>query len=108
MGYNRRFKTDRETTIATIPIGYADGLPRSAGYGKTDVLINHQKAKIVGSICMDMCMVDVTGIDVKEGDEVIIFGEQMPLQSLASSSGLIEYELLTSISPRVKRVYLEE
>ncbi len=108
VGYNRRFKTDRETTIATIPIGYADGLPRSAGYGKTDILVNRQKAKIVGSICMDMCMVDVTGMDVKEGDEVIIFGEQMPLQSLASSSGLIEYELLTSISPRVKRVYLEE
>lgn len=107
VGYNRRFKAEKDTVIATISIGYADGFPRSAGYEKTQVLVNGYLAKIVGSICMDMCMIDVTGLPVREGDEVVIFGKGLPLTHLAKSTGMIEYELLTHISQRVKRIYIE-
>ncbi len=108
VGYNRTFKADKPTRIATLPIGYADGFPRSAGYGRTQVYIHGHLAPIVGSVCMDMCMADVTGLPVKEEDEVIIFGKERPIGYLAQASGLIEYELLTGISQRVKRVYIED
>ena len=108
VGYNRCFKAGRDSVIATIPIGYADGLPRSAGNGHAYVLVNGARVPIVGNICMDMCMVDVTDVPTKEGDMVLIFGKDMPLEDLATATGLITYELLTGISQRVKRIYIED
>ncbi|MBO4738921.1 MAG: alanine racemase, partial [Bacteroidales bacterium] len=108
VGYNRRFKADRDSVIATISIGYADGLPRSAGNGHARMLINGRLVPIVGNICMDMCMVDVTDVPTQEGDMVIVFGKELPLEDLAQATGLITYELLTGISQRVKRIYVED
>jgi len=108
VGYNRQWKSRKKSTIATIPIGYADGFPRAAGNGKVNVLINGKLAPIIGNVCMDMCMADVTNIDVKEGDTVIVFGKDLPLTRLAQAIGMIEYELLTGISQRVKRVFVQD
>ena len=105
VGYGRRFIAQKETTIATIPIGYADGISRHWGNGVGFVTINGQKATIVGSICMDMLMVDVTSIPCEERDEVIIFGENPQVQEIASVCDTIPYEILTSISQRVKRIF---
>jgi alanine racemase len=95
-------------TIATLPVGYADGLRRSLGNGKWHVLVNGHKAPIVGSVCMDMCMVDVTGIDCREGDEVIIFGADNSVAAMAACADTIPYEILTGISTRVPREYVGE
>ncbi|WP_396211097.1 bifunctional UDP-N-acetylmuramoyl-tripeptide:D-alanyl-D-alanine ligase/alanine racemase [Flavobacterium sp.] len=108
VGYGRRFMADKTTKIATIPIGYADGISRHLGNGVGYVMINHQKAPIVGSVCMDMLMVDITHIDCKEGNEVIIFGENPTVIAIAKLLGTIPYEVLTSISQRVKRVFYRE
>ena len=108
VGYNCRWVAERPSQIAIIPIGYADGLNRRLGYGNGKVVINGKVAPIVGTICMDMCFVDVTGIQCVEGDEVIVFGDAKLLQQIASDSGTITYEILTSISHRVKRVYFRE
>ena len=108
VGYGRRFIAERETKIATIPIGYADGISRSWGNGLGFVIINNKKAKIVGSICMDMLMVDVTDIECKEGNSVIIFGENPSVIFIAKQLNTIPYEILTSISQRVKRVFYRE
>lgn len=108
IGYGRNEELNHDARIATIRIGYADGLDRQFGNRKGYVLINGQSAPIVGNVCMDLCMVDVTGIDVKEGDSVIIFGEGLSIIDLAQSIGTIPYEILTSVSPRVKRVYVKE
>jgi alanine racemase len=108
VGYGRRFIAETETKIATIPIGYADGIRRSWGQGVGYVSINGKPAKIVGSICMDMLMVDVTDIDCKEGNTVIIFGENPTVNYLANQLHTIPYEILTSISQRVKRVFFRE
>jgi alanine racemase len=108
VGYSRRFMADKPVHIATLPIGYADGIPRAWGNGKGFVTINGQKATILGSICMDMLMVDVTGIDCKEGDTAIIFGESPTVVEMAEVLGTIPYEILTSISQRVKRVFFKE
>ena len=108
VGYGRRFMAKKETTIATIPIGYADGISRSWGNGLGFVTINSKKAPIVGSICMDMLMVDVTDIACKEGDTVIIFGESPTVSFIASQLHTIPYEILTSISQRVKRIFYRE
>lgn len=108
VGYSRKFRATVPTRTATIPIGYADGIPRSWGNEKGYVTINHQKARIVGNICMDMLMVDVTDIDCKEGDTVIIFGKSPRVTELAEVVGTIAYEILTSISHRVKRVFYKE
>jgi alanine racemase len=108
VGYNRKWKANRDTVLATVPIGYADGFPRSGGNGNTKVLINGKLAKVVGNVCMDMCMVDITDIPAKEGDAVIIFGKELPLSKLSKSSSIIEYELLTGISQRVKRIFIHE
>ncbi|WP_233549707.1 bifunctional UDP-N-acetylmuramoyl-tripeptide:D-alanyl-D-alanine ligase/alanine racemase [Flavobacterium sp. 102] len=108
VGYGRRFIAENETKIATIPIGYADGIRRSWGNGVGYVVINNKQAKIVGSICMDMLMVDVTSIDCKEGNSVIIFGENPSVNHMAKQLNTIPYEILTSISQRVKRVFFRE
>jgi alanine racemase len=108
VGYGRRFIAETETKIATIPIGYADGIRRSWGQGAGYVTINGKKAKIIGSICMDMLMVDVSNIECKEGHTVIIFGENPTVNFIAKQLNTIPYEILTSISQRVKRVFFRE
>ena len=108
VGYGRRFVAQKPTRIATIPIGYADGISRLWGNGVGFVTINSQKATIVGSICMDMLMVDITEINCKEGDSVIIFGESPTVSCMAEKLQTIPYEILTSISQRVKRVFYRE
>lgn len=108
VGYNRRGEIAHATTIATIPIGYADGFSRKLGNGNFSVWINGKACKTIGNICMDMCMVDVTGIACKEGDEVIIFESLQQLMDLSIAMETIPYEVLTSISGRVKRVYVQE
>ena len=108
IGYSRRGVLSRRSRIATIPIGYADGMNRHFGNGAISVIVNGKEAPTVGNICMDACMIDVTGIDCKVGDSVEIFGAQAPLQRLADVLGTIPYEVLTSVSPRVKRVYYRE
>ena len=108
VGYGRRFMAEKPTRVATIPIGYADGISRLWGNGVGFVTINNQKAPIVGSICMDMLMVDITEINCKEGDSVIIFGESPTVSFMAEKLQTIPYEILTSISQRVKRVFYRE
>ncbi|MCX6172920.1 MAG: bifunctional UDP-N-acetylmuramoyl-tripeptide:D-alanyl-D-alanine ligase/alanine racemase [Flavobacterium sp.] len=108
VGYGRRFVAEKTTKIATIPIGYADGISRSWGQGVGYVLINNKPAEIIGSICMDMLMVDITHIDCKEGNAVIIFGENPTVNFMAKKLNTISYEILTSISQRVKRVFFRE
>jgi len=108
VGYGRRFIAEKPTKIATIPIGYADGISRHWGNGVGFVTINNQKASIVGSICMDMLMVDISDINCKEGDSVIIFGDSPTVPFIAEKLQTIPYEILTSISQRVKRVFYRE
>jgi len=107
VGYNRAFKSETSQKTATIPIGHADGIGRQYGNGKGYVIINNQKAPIVGNVCMDMIMVNITGIDCKEGDEVIVFNANHTANDLAQGASTISYELITSISQRVKRVILK-
>jgi len=109
VGYGRKGKAGQARRIATISLGYADGLPRKAGNGRYKVLIHNKKAPIVGNVCMDLCMVDVTEIpEAKEGDEVLIFGNELPVEGLAACLNTIPYEVFTNISARVKRVYFQE
>ncbi len=109
IGYGRKGGGDRAMIIATISIGYADGYPRALGNGKAHVLIYGKAAPLVGVVCMDMCMVDITGIpEAAEGDEVIVFSPQLPLVQLSEWAGTIPYEMMTGISQRVKRVYVNE
>lgn len=108
VGYNRMGKTTSATTIATLPIGYADGIGRQAGNGRMQVWINGQTAPTIGNICMDMLMVDISNIHCKEGDEVVVFGSKHPITQLADALGTIPYEVLTNVSQRVKRVYLKD
>lgn len=108
VGYGRRFIADKPTNIATIPIGYADGVSRHWGNGVGFVTINNKKASIIGSICMDMLMVDCTEVNCKEGDSVTIFGESPTVTFMANKLQTIPYEILTSISQRVKRVFYRE
>jgi alanine racemase len=103
VGYNRAFVAKGLTKSATIPIGHADGLSRKLGSEKGYVLINNQKAAIIGNVCMDMIMVDVTRIDCNEGDEVIIFNSQKAIKHITTISETIVYETLTAISPRVHK-----
>lgn len=106
VGYNRAFIADKKTISATIPIGHADGIPRTWGKGVGYVHINGEKAPILGNVCMDMIMVDVTHIACEEGDTVIIFDKQQTLEDLALRTKTISYELLTAISQRVPRVMI--
>jgi Alr-MurF fusion protein len=108
VGYSQKFIAKKTSKIATIPIGYADGIDRHWGNNVGFATINHQKATIVGSICMDMLMVDITEIDCSEGDSVIIFGESPTVNYMANQLQTISYEILTSISQRVKRVFYRE
>lgn len=108
VGYGRRFVANKITKIATIPIGYADGISRHWGNEVGFITIKNKKATILGSICMDMLMVDVTDIDCKEGDNVVIFGESPTVNFIAEQLKTIPYEILTSISQRVKRVFYRE
>ncbi len=108
VGYGRKETLTQPTRIATIRIGYADGIDRKFGNRNGKVLINNQPATILGSVCMDLCIVDVTNIEAKEGDEVIVFGENLTIIDLAKSIDTIPYEILTSVSSRVKRVYIKE
>lgn len=108
IGYSRRTILDRDSIIAAIPIGYADGLNRHLGNRHGYCLVNGQRAEYVGNICMDVCMIDVTDIVCHEGDSVEIFGDNLPVTVLSDILDTIPYEVLTSISNRVKRVYFEE
>ncbi len=108
VGYSRKGILKRDSRIAALPIGYADGLDRHLGCGKAYCLVNGCKAYYVGNICMDVCMIDVTDIPCKEGDEAVIFGDELPVTTLSDILGTIPYEVLTSISERVKRVYYQD
>lgn len=108
VGYSRRGTLKRDSRIAALPIGYADGLNRKLGNGKGYCIVNGQKAPYVGNICMDVCMIDVTGIECNEGDTVEIFGPDLPVTQLAEWLETIPYEILTSVSNRIKRVYYSD
>lgn len=108
IGYGRRGRAERDMTLATIAIGYADGYSRSFSRGKGKVLVGGKLAPVIGNVCMDMTMIDISGIPAKEGDEVIIFGPQLPIEQVASWIDTIPYELLASTSERVKRVFHTE
>lgn len=108
IGYNRRGVLHRRSRIATIPIGYADGLNRHLGNGHSTVLVNGHRCPTVGNICMDICMIDVTDVDCEVGDTVEIFGRNISVMEIADTLGTIPYEVLTSVSSRVKRVYYRE
>lgn len=108
VGYSRKGHLTRDSRIAAIPIGYADGLNRHLGRGNCYCLVNGQKAPYVGNICMDVAMIDVTGIPCKEGDTVEIFGDHLPVTVLSDVLDTIPYEVLTSVSDRVKRVYYQD
>ena len=108
VGYSRKGVLTRDSDIAAIPIGYADGLNRHLGRGACYCLVNGQRAPYVGNICMDVAMIDVTGIPCKEGDSVEIFGEHLPVTVLSEALQTIPYEVLTSISNRVKKVYFQD
>ena len=108
VGYSRRGTLSRDSRIAAIPIGYADGLNRRLGNRHCHCLVNGKEAEYVGNICMDVAMIDVTDIDCHEGDQVIIFGEELPVTVLSDAMETIPYEVLTGISNRVKRVYYQD
>ncbi|HWA32788.1 MAG TPA: bifunctional UDP-N-acetylmuramoyl-tripeptide:D-alanyl-D-alanine ligase/alanine racemase [Cyclobacteriaceae bacterium] len=108
IGYGRRGKADHDMTLGTLAIGYADGFSRSFSRGRGKVLIHGKLAPVVGNVCMDMTMVDITGIAASEGDEAIIFGPDLPIQEVAKWIDTIPYELLTSTSERVKRMFFAE
>ena len=104
VGYNRAYTSDGYRITATLPIGHADGIGRQYGNGKALVYVKGTPAPIIGNVCMDMIMIDVSGIDCKEGDEVIIFGSGHSAEDFAHSAQSISYEILTAIAPRVTRV----
>ncbi len=108
VGYARSGRATEETTVATLAIGYADGFSRAFSQGIGSVWIHGKLAKVMGNVCMDMTMVEMTGIDAKEGDEVIVFGKELPIQDVAARIHTIPYEILTSTSERVKRVFYTE
>ena len=108
IGYNRHGRATRPMRIGIIPIGYADGIPRLLGNGNASFFINGQPVKIVGDVCMDMCMLDLSNIEANEGDVVTIFDDEHSVSDLAKCCGTIPYELMTRVSQRVKRVYFQE
>ncbi len=108
IGYNRTYYADKNIRIGIIPIGYADGLNRGLSNGKGHVFIQDEKAAIIGNVCMDMCMIDLRNIDAKEGDEVTIWNTQNHIHDMANTLNTIPYEILTNVSQRVKRVFLQE
>jgi Alr-MurF fusion protein len=108
IGYGRKWTAPRDMRTATVPIGYADGLNRKLGNGRGKLYVNGRFANIIGNICMDMCMIDITDIHAEEGDDVVVFGPEYPISEFAADMDTIPYEVLTSVSRRVKRVYYQE
>lgn len=108
IGYSRKGVASRDIQIATVPIGYADGLSRKLSNGAGKMIVKGKEAPIIGNVCMDMCMIDITDIQANENDEVIIFGDLNPIADVAKDIGTIPYEVLTNVSRRVKRVYYQE
>ena len=108
VGYNRTFTAEEDMQIAIVPVGYADGFPKELSNGIGYMLVHHKKCPIVGKVCMDMTMIDVTGLDVSIGDEVIIYNAENSLDKIGAIIGKIPYELLTAISKRVPRIYVRE
>jgi len=108
VGYSRKGVAVNDSTIATVRIGYADGYPRALSNGVGKMWVAGSMVPVIGNVCMDMTMLDISGLDVAEGDDVIVFGEALSVNDLAGWAGTIPYEILTGISQRVKRVYFEE
>jgi alanine racemase len=108
VGYGRKGKVSEDSRIATIAVGYADGYDRRFSNGVGEVLVNGIRCPIIGNVCMDMCMINVTHAKASEGDEVIIFGDNPSVSELAAKIGTISYEILTSVGERVKRVFYSE
>ena len=108
VGYNCRGLLEKDSVIATVAIGYTDGFGRELGNGKGQMWVNGKPAPVVGDVCMDMCMIDISGIDAHEGDEVIIFDNIAALRQMAKAMNTIPYEVLTGLSGRVKRIYTHE
>jgi alanine racemase len=108
VGYNRSFVAPKDMKIGVVSVGYADGLMRNLGNGKFNLYVNNQAVPIVGDVCMDMCMVDLTGVQAKEGATVVVFDEKHPVEEMAKAADTIPYEILSRISRRVKRVYYHE
>ena len=108
VGYNRGFIADKNTKVGIVPIGHADGISRKLGNRKGKLVVNDVHCDIIGNVCMDMLMVDVTNIPCKPGDTAVIFDQQHGAQNLAEGAGTISYELLTGLSKRIKRSFLSE
>jgi alanine racemase len=108
IGYSRKGIAIHDMKIATVPIGYADGLSRRLSNGKGKMMVNGKPAPIIGNVCMDMCMLNITNISANENDEVIVFGEELPITEIAKDVDTIPYEILTNVSRRVKRIYYQE
>lgn len=108
IGYSRKGVAAKDSVIATVRIGYADGYPRLLSNGVGNMRLHNSMVPVIGNVCMDMTMLDITGVDAQEGDEVIVFGAALPVSELAALAQSIPYEILTGISQRVKRVYFEE
>jgi Alr-MurF fusion protein len=108
IGYGRRGNAQRDMKLATIAIGYADGFNRAFSRGAGEVLVNGKRVKVVGNVCMDMTMIDITEVEAQEGDEVVLFGNGLPIQEVAAMINTIPYEILTNTSERVKRVFVAE
>jgi alanine racemase len=108
VGYGRKGKLDSKAVIATVRIGYADGYPRNLGNGRGKMWLKGNLVPVIGNVCMDMTMLNITGIDTKEGDEIIVFGKELSVKQLADWADTIPYEILTGINQRVKRIYFEE
>ncbi len=108
VGYSRKTTVNMPATIATVRVGYADGYPRALSNGHGFMLVNGKRASVIGNVCMDMTMLDITGIEAEEGDSVIVFGDHLSISEVADAAGTIAYEMLTGVSQRVKRVYFEE
>ena len=108
VGYNRNVVAKQDMLVGIVPIGYADGLKRDLGHRNISFLVRNKEAAVLGNLCMDMCMVDLTGTGAEEGDEVIIFGERLPVSRLAASLDTISYEVLAGLSERIKRVYYHQ
>jgi alanine racemase len=108
VGYGCHAVLEEDATIATVRIGYADGYPRELSNGVGKMMVQNKMVPVAGSVCMDMTMLDVTGLDCKEGETVIVFGEQLPIHQIAQWCNTISYEIMTGISQRVKRIYYEE
>jgi alanine racemase len=108
IGYTRTGILKRDTQVATVAIGYADGINRRLSNGVGKMMVKGKQVPVIGHICMDMCMLDITDVQAKEGDEVIVFGTELPVNEMARVLGTISYEILVNVSQRVKRVYFQE